>query len=301
MGNLLDMISPISAGIGGLSSIYGLIQDSNARAAAQRAQQQALQQYGASADQQYQNMLGNGNRTLMGAAGQGGTALTNYGSNMGSALAGAGVYNSSATGGALAQAQANTNQELGQMGVQNAYNANSFHNQALGHIAQMQLGQANTDYGYANQDLNNSRAGLGQFLGALGTSNLLGAGGMGGQNSAYDSSYAKQQIGTVPEGDMYGGGTRQAGLNPGDGGLFGPSQMGALTQQNLSLGANSYRPALPSLNGTQNQGANLGGNAGGIGNGGQGSMGSSPFYQPMPGRGWGQVVQNPYGGPLGGR
>lgn len=295
----LDFLSPI---VGGVSSVVGLIQDSAARQQAQQQAQQALQQYGSAADQQYQNMLGNNTRTLMGAAGTGGTALTNLGANMGSALAGAGVYNSSATAGALTQAQANENTGIANLAAQDTYNANSFLNQAHQNIAQMQLGQANTNYGYANNDLNASRQGLGNFLGALGSSNLLG-GGQQGAAAPYDSSYENAQTAAVPNSDIFSPtlGNAQQGLTnfgalPGGPATIqslppigSPAAMGALTQMNLTnMGANANRTALPTMPGTINQGANLGGNAGGIGNGGQGAGGSNPFYQ----------QPNPWAGPL---
>lgn len=283
--------------IGGISSVVGLIQDGQARQRAQQQAQQALQQFGAANDADYQAMLGNNSRTLMGAAGAGGTALTSMGSNLGSANAAAGITNSSAVGGSLALGQQATDSSLAGLAAQNQYNAAHLHALGQQQLAQMQLGQSNVNYGNANADLQGSRAGFGQFLGALGQSNLLGGqqqpDGYGG-----DYSYAQGQIGSVPEGDMY---TKQAqSLQPvgGGQGMYGPSGMGANTQFNLSaLGANSYRPALPQINGTQNQGVNLGGNAGGLGNGGQGQGGSNPFYQPpqSKSRNW-YDINSPLGG-----
>ena len=299
LGQIGSAVSGFAPIIGGLESISGLIGDGAARQRALQAQQQAMQAYGQAEDAHYQNLLHNNNLTLMGAAGQGGTALTNYGANLGAANAGAGVYNSSATSGALAQGQAQTNQSLASLGAQNEYNANNFFDQSQANLAQMRLGQANTNYGNANQDYHNSQAGFGHFLESLGQSNLLGA---QPQKSSSGQSY------------MPGVDTTQTGYSDADlsassldpQGLYGnagtgASGMAALTNYNLgALGANAYRPTLPQVNGTQNQGVNLGGNAGGLGNGGQGAGGSNPFY-PSGGRGYSQIVQNPYGGPLGGR
>jgi hypothetical protein len=305
LGQIGSSVSPI---IGGLSAISGLISDGSARAAAARRQQEAMQAYGSAMDQQYQNQLGRNQQTLMGAAGQGGTAIANLGSNMGSALAGAGVYNSSAVGGALAQAQANTNQSLTDLAARNQYGANQLFNQGQAGLAQMRLGQANTDYGNANADLQGSRQGLGQFIGALGQSNLLGQQGQQAQGSP-DYGQALQQ-GGVTDADLY---TRQASGTPPidssgnlygstNGGPLGASGIGSLGQYNLgNSGANALRMHIPQTFGTQSQAPNLWGNAGGLGNGGQGAGGSNPFY-PQPARGWSQITQNPsYGGPLGGR
>lgn len=306
MARFLDFLSPV---IGGASSIVGLIQDSAARQRALQQQQQALQQFGAANDADYQAMLGNNSRTLMGAAGAGGTALTNLGSNLGAANAAGGVYNSSAVGGSLALGQQATDTSLANLAAQNQYNAAHLHAQGQQALAQMQLGQANNAYGYANQDLQGSRAGFGQFLGALGQSNLLGSPG----GSSYDPAYTQQQL------DANGITDSQMGLGGGYGGGGGtavqtgyapvgtsqiqslPSRMGGLIQTNLAaLGANTGRTAIPSMNGTMNQGANLGGMAGGIGNGGVGQqgLGSNPFYQqPQPRtRNWWDINS-----PLGGR
>jgi hypothetical protein len=291
----LDFLSPI---VGGVSSVVGLIQDSAARQQALEAQQQALQAYGQAADQQYQNILGNNSRTLYGLAGQGATAISNLGANMGSALAGAGVYNSSATAGALAQAQANENTSIANLAAQNTYNANSFYNQAQQNLAQMRLGQANLNYGNANADLQGSRQGLGSFLGALSTSDLLGGQGAGGSGSAPNPDYSQLlQQGGITDADLSSGSGAGAALNPMQGYDpntplgFGtrdaaqavpgsPAAMGALTQANLaSSGANVYRTALPQIPGTVAQGANLGGNAGGIGN-------ASSFYSHPAYTGW---------------
>lgn len=280
--------------IGGISSVVGLIQDGQARQRAQQQAQQALQQFGAANDADYQAMLGNNSRTLMGAAGAGGTALTSMGSNLGAANAAAGITNSSAVGGSLALGQQATDSSLAGLAAQNQYNAAHLHALGQQQLAQMQLGQSNVNYGNANADLQGSRAGFGQLLGALGQSNLLGG---SAQNGGYggDYSYAQGQIGTVPQGDFGGG---DLGTGSREVGMYGPSGMGANTQFNLSaLGANSYRPALPQINGTQNQGVNLGGNAGGLGNGGQGQGGSNPFYQPpqSKSRNW-YDINSPLGG-----
>lgn len=289
LGQIGSAVSGFAPIIGGLESISGLIGDGAARQKALQAQQQAMQAYGQAEDAHYQNLLHNNNLTLMGAAGQGGTALTNYGANLGAANAGAGVYNSSVISGALAQGQAQTNQSLASLGAQNEYNANNFFDQSQANLAQMRLGQANTNFGNANQDYHNSQAGFNQFLGSLGQSNLLGAHGQA-QQSGQPGANGIGDAGSLPPQGLYGG--------AGD----GASGMAALTNYNLgALGANSYRPALPQLNGTINQGVNLGGNAGGLGNGGQGAGGSNPFY-PQSGRGYSQILQNPsMGGPLGGR
>lgn len=307
----LGDISGVAPIVGGISSIIGLIGGSSARQQAQQQAQQALQQYGSAADQQYQNMLGNNSRTLQGAAGMGGTALTNLGSNLGAANAAAGVYNSSAVGGSLALGQQTTDTSLANLAAQQSYNANSIHNQALQSLAQMQLGQANTNYGYANNQYNQSASGFGNFLNQLGQSNLLSQGG-GGQGQQYmpgvdttQTGYTNTDLGLGAGGG--GGGTGvMSGYAPG-----GMSQMqsmppigstaamGQQTQYNLAaLGGNTGRIAMPQINGTINQGANLGGNAGGIGNGGVGAAGSNPFYQPQPQR------ANPWQNlniPLGGR
>lgn len=287
----LDFLSPI---VGGVSSVVGLIQDSQARQRAQERQQQALQAYGQAADQQYQNMLGNNSRTLYGLAGQGATAISNLGANMGSALAGAGVYNSSATAGALAQAQRDEGANIANLAAQNSYNANSFYDQAQQHLAQMRLGQANIDYGNANTELQGSRQGLSGFLGALSTSDLLGQGS--GASPAANPDYSQLlRQGGITEADLTTGrGIQGAGLSanpmqgydpntpPGFGTRSAamavpgsPAAMGAMTQANLtSSGANAYRTALPQIPGTVAQGANLGGNAGGIGS----SFYSHPAY-----------------------
>lgn len=266
--------------VGGLESIVGLIGDNQARQRALRQQQQALQQFGAANDADYQNMLGGNNRTLMGAAGQGGTALTSLGSNLGSANAAAGITNSSALAGSLALGQQATDTSLASLAAQNQYNAAHLHAQGQQALAQMQLGQANNAYGYANQDLNNSRSGFGSFLGALGQSNLLQG---QPQQSNYDPAYTQQQLGANGIGDSdifskYGG--VSSNYNPSPGYQSASSMLGSQGQMHLqSLGANIPRIGLPQINGTQNQGANLGGMAGGIGNGGVGQMGSNPFYQ----------------------
>ncbi|MCW3101086.1 MAG: hypothetical protein JWL77_6704 [Chthonomonadaceae bacterium] len=287
----LDFLSPI---VGGVSSVVGLIQDGQARQRALEQQQQALQAYGQAADQQYQNMLGNNSRTLYGLAGQGATAISNLGANLGSALAGAGVYNSSATAGALAQAQRDADANIGNLAAQNSFNANSFYHQAQQNLAQMRLGQANIDYGNANADLQGSRQGLGSFLGALSTSDLLGGQGAVGAAAVPNPDYSQLlQQGGITEADLTSGtgqgvnpmqgydpntplgfGTRAAAMAvPGS-----PAAMGAMTQANLaSSGANAYRTALPQIPGTISQGANLGGNAGGIG---------SPFYSHPAYSGW---------------
>ncbi len=277
----LDFLSPV---VGGVSSVVGLIQDSQARQRAQEQQQAALQAYGSAADRQYQNLLGNNSRTLYGLAGEGATALSNLGANLGSALAGSGVYNSSATGGALDQAQRDEGANLANLAAQNRYHANAFYDGAQQHLAQMRLGQANIDYGNANADLQGSRQGLGSFLGALGTSDLLGQGGGGAPAANPDYRQLLQQ-GGITEADLTGGGrgATAAGGNPVSGydprlapGLGtreatwaapgSPAAMGMMTQANLaSSGANAYRTALPQVPGTFGQGANLGGNAGGVG------------------------------------
>ncbi len=298
----LDYLSPI---VGGVSSVVGLIQDSQARQRAQEEQQQALQAYGQAADRQYQNLLGNNSRTLYGLAGQGATAISNLGANMGSALAGAGIYNSSATAGALDQAQRDAGGNIANLAAQNSYNANSFYDQAQQHLAQMRLGQANIGYGNANADLQGSRQGLSSFLGALSTSDLLAGGGSGGGGqqgqgvSGANPDYSQLlRQGGITEADLSGGGgggvSQGAGMgaNPMQGYDpntplgFGtreaaqavpgsPAAMGAMTQANLaSSGANAYRTALPQMPGTVAQGANLGGNAGGLGS----SFYSHPAY-----------------------
>ena len=310
----LDYLSPL---VGGVSSVVGLIQDGQARQRAQQQQQEALQAYGAAADRQYQNMLGNNSRTLFGLAGQGGTALANLGANMGSTLAGAGVYNSSATAGALDQAQRDEGANLANLAAQNGFNANSFYQQAQQNLAQMRLGQANTGYANANADLQGSRQGLGSFLGALTTSDLLGRAPSAPTGEAGpDYGRLLQQAG-ITEADLTGagGGGASAGLNslrgydanaplglgtraaaiPGS-----PAALGAMTQANLARsGANVYRTALPQVSGTLLQGANLAGNAGGIGGAGSGGG----FY-PRPYAGWSGLLDRyttGLSGPLSGR
>ena len=295
----LDYLSPI---VGGVSSVVGLIQDSQARQRAQQQQQQALQSYGQAADQQYQNMLGNNSRTLYGLAGQGATALSNLGANLGSTLAGAGVYNSSATAGALDQAQRDEGANVASLAAQNSYNANSFYQQAQQNLAQMRLGQANTSYANANADLQGSRQGLGSFLGALTTSDLLG-GGQGRMEATPSPNPDYSQLlrqGGITGADLTGaGGGLPMGANPLQGYDpntplgFGtrqaaaaipgsPAALGAMTQANLARsGANAYRTALPQIPGTLAQGANLAGNAGGIGN----NSGGGSFYA-RPYTGW---------------
>jgi hypothetical protein len=313
LGQIGSSVSPI---IGGLSAISGLISDGSARAAAARRQQEAMQAYGSAMDQQYQNQLGRNQQTLMGAAGQGGTAIANLGSNMGSALAGAGVYNSSAVGGALAQAQANTNQSLTDLAARNQYGANQLFNQGQAGLAQMRLGQANTDYGNASADLQGSRQGLGQFISALGQSNLQKQQGQQEQPQqlGYDPTYVEGELRAngIGDGNLY---TRQAsGIPPIDssgnlygstnGGPLGASGIGSLGQSNLgNSGANALRMHIPQTFGTQSQAPNLWGNAGGLGNGGQGAGGSNPFYTPEAfNHPFSYAAsRNPNNGPLGGR
>jgi hypothetical protein len=288
----LDYLSPI---VGGVSSVVGLIQDSQARQRAQQQQQQALQAYGQAADQQYQNILGNNSRTLYGLAGQGATAISNLGANLGSALAGAGVYNSSATAGALDQAQRDEGANIANLAAQNSYNANSFYHQAQQNLAQMRLGQANTNYANANADLQGSRQGLGSFLGALATSDLLGRGASEAAPAPNPDYNQLLKQGGITEADLTGGGSGAGvpmGVNPMQGYDpntplgFGtrqaaipgsPPALGATTQANLaSSGANAYRTALPQIPGTLAQGVNLAGNAGGIGKSG-GSFYGHPY------------------------
>lgn len=291
----LDFLSPI---VGGVSSVVGLIQDSQARQRAQEQQQQALQAYGQAADQQYQNMLGNNSRTLYGLAGQGATAISNLGANLGSALAGAGVYNTSATAGTLEQAQRDADANIANLAAQNRYNANSFYHQAQQNLAQMRLGQANIDYGNANADLQGSRQGMGSFLGALSTSDLLGRGAAPEANPDYpqllrQGGITDQDLGYPPHASL-GVETREAGWGaPGS-----SAAMGAATQANLAnSGANVYRTALPQIPGTLRQGVNLGGNAGGGAN-------SAPIYGPRAYAGWSDLLDRyttGLSGPLSGR
>lgn len=260
LGTIANIASPV---VGGLESVIGLIGDSAARQEALRRQQEAMQAYGQAADAQYQNLLANGQRSLMAAAGQGGTALNNLGANMGSALAGAGVYNSSAVGGALAQAQANTNQAIADLADRNSYNANTFYDRMKQNLAQMQLGQANTDYGYANQDYHNSQAGFGQFLNALASSNLWNQGSnqAAAKNPDYGPNLASDEDVYGPK--AIGGGT---GLNYD----FSTNTLGGGTSSILSREASRpWDSATGTAAGQQNQAFNLANNASGwLGNGG---------------------------------
>ena len=277
----LDFLSPI---VGGVSSVAGLIQDSQARQRAQEQQQQALQAYGQAADQQYQNMLGNNSRTLYGLAGDGATAISNLGANLGSALAGAGVYNASTTAGTLEQAQRDADGNIANLAAQNRYNANSFYHQAQQNLAQMRLGQANIDYGTANADLQGSRQGLGSFLGALSTSDLLGQSASPERSPDYpqllrQGGITSQDLGYSSQAPLGGERREVAWGAPGS-----PAAMGAATQANLAnSGANVYRTALPQIPGTLRQGMNLSGNAGG------GSNGAS-LYGPRAYAGWNDLL-----------
>ena len=289
----LDFLSPI---VGGVSSVVGLIQDSQARQRAQEQQQQALQAYGQAADRQYQDMLGNNSRTLYGLAGQGATAISNLGANLGSALAGAGVYNASTTAGTLEQAQRDADANIANLAAQNRYSANSFYHQAQQNLAQMRLGQANIDYGNANADLQGSRQGLGSFLGALSTSDLLGRGAAPEANPDYPQLLRQ---GGITDQDL--GDPSRASLGSETWGAPGsPAAMGAATQANLAnSGANVYRTALPQMPGTLRQGVNLWGNAGG----GAG-MGGTPIYGPRAYAGWSDLLDRyttGLSGPLSGR
>jgi hypothetical protein len=293
----MGLLDSILGGVGGLSAIGGLIGANQARQQAQQQQQQALNAYAQAMDSQYQNVLANNNRTLMGMAGQGGDAIRNLGANLGSSLAGAGVWNSSATAGALAQAQRDEDTSLTNLAAQNYYNANQLYNQGQTNLANMRLGLANANYAYANQDLGGARQGLGSFLESLAQSNLLGRHNpsqtQGGQQDYQNYIDAMLRQNGITDADLYtqpqgasdsSGGTappppsypgwndinilpNQRTLLGGAPALGTPGYLGYTTQSALGLsGANASRTQLPLMNGTFNQGAGLWGNAGGIGN-----------------------------------
>jgi len=251
----MGLLDSILGGIGGLSAIGGLIGANQARDQAMQQQQQALNQYAQAMDSQYQAMLQNNNRTLMGMAGQGGDAIRNLGANLGSSMAGAGVYNSSATAGALAQAQRDENTSLSNLAAQNYYSANQLFNQGQANLAQMRLGQANTNYGYANQNLYGAEQGLGSFLGSLTQSNLMRSG----------ANMAQTQLPPGPRAQNLGAnlGGSTGGIGNGGGSLMGNSLGGSA----LPIGATGL-----------------------LGNAqlssGYPSVGAGPLLNPQPGPGW---------------
>ena len=280
--------------VSGVSALGGLLGANRDKQAALAAQQAALNTLATTNDQQYQNVLSNNQRTLYGMAGQGADAIRSLGANLGSEMAGAGVSNSSATAGALVQAQRNQDTSLASLASQNYFSANQLHDDQARALAQMQLGQANTNYGNAQNDLSGARQGLGAFIGSIAQQQL--------QALAARSDSAWQN-GDLP------GQQQQAALNA-SAGLYGPpgpalgaplvdstgpaqlpgtdpsSWMGSIgraTQNFLGTsGANAYRTQLPPMRGTLNQGANLPGNAGGLG--------SNAFYR-APDYGFSSVLQ----------
>jgi hypothetical protein len=267
----LDFLSPI-IGVG--SSIAGLIGGNAQQQAAQQAAQQATSQYGTALDNQYLGLLSGNNQTLNSEAGQGADALRQYGSTMGAANAAAGVYNSSATAGDLAMANRNEQNALANTAAQNYRNANQMYNQGQENLASMKLGQANTLYNQSNAQYNQSLGGLTSSLGSLGTylgsqvpsgqtnpiaseTGPLTATNWQGPTNAANPNPLSRQVG-IPSYSPQMLGMMASLASPGS-----ASSIGSANQSNLaSTGANSARVGMAPMNGTINQGANLGGNAG---------------------------------------
>lgn len=288
---LLDSIIP---GLGAVSSIFGMVSAADQARRQQAMQQQLFDQAMQQINAQYNNQLNYGHQNLMSMAGSGGDAIMGMGRQLGDQLANAGVFNSSATAGALANAQRDE-----MAGLQNA--AQQMQNQAwqqrqnaIMGLTGQRLGANEQNLNYARQQYGNAAQGFGNYLGQLG--NVLG---QRTDNSTPNYNLATQAGLPLDPGMNYADDAIIRSINPlmgyGYGGdavsnnimqtpntsgmppMMGQMNMnrsltqpngvmssnGALTQHNLGMsGANAYRPQLPQINGTINQGINLQGNAG---------------------------------------
>lgn len=172
----MGLLDAITGGISGISAIAGLLGADNARRQAMRQQQQAINDLHIANDRQYQNVLGQGAHSLYDMAGLGADAIHGLGRNLGADAAAGGVYNSSAVGGALALAARDQDAAIANLASRNYYNANALHGQQEQNIANMGYNLGGQNLGFAQNNFEQSQAGLGSFLGGLAQQNLQRSG-----------------------------------------------------------------------------------------------------------------------------
>ena len=172
LSGALGAISPYLGVAQAGAGLFGLMGASAAERRAQEMRQRILADISRNNDQAYNDLAQRNQQGLYSATGQAGDALSQLGRRLGSAAAEGGVYDSSAVAGALTQAQQNANAALTNMATQNNYNQRSLLNQNQQQNAGLQLGAANSDLGYAQNQYAGSANGLASFLGSLTQQNL---------------------------------------------------------------------------------------------------------------------------------
>ena len=225
---MASLLTSIAQGVGGLSSLFGLLGSSAAQRRAEQAREAALAQLSSLNDAQYQNSLGQASRDTLSAAGMGGDALHALGARLGDSLSGAGVYDSSATAGALVNAQQREQSQLAALAQSLADSAADRHLQGSLTIGRLGLGEADAQSARAGQQADTAQDGFAGYLTALARwyaeQNAVHGGSSSGGFGVYGPPIDLSGM------EAAGAQTVPAAPQPGS-----PAALGQVTQQNIGL------------------------------------------------------------------